>query len=940
TGDREWLDLGENTTTVAGSSTWDYVQWSNNLEDIPAGSNIALDRPYTWNISPNNASTSDSGDTTQLTDGSYATGSPIWQHPSTTVGWSVRQPIQITVDLGVDKPIEGVSFSTAGGSSGVEWPNSIFVFTSDNGIDWYDAGDLVALSEIENGSPPAGGYAAHIFTTTNGLATHGRYLAFLHWGMPYCFSDEIEVYSGPSSFLTLPRGTAVQDLRAATVDRAAIAIFREGIVSDFDTLRTRIQGSTLSPAEKTALELELDGLETDPGICDGIDGTSRAVIPSTDVHAQGLAIYADIRSEEGEPVLRIWGGNRWDPLFPTDARPGGAPAADVDIDMVKNEARGAVINITNGERTEKTLELVAQGVSGGAAPDWLRVREVAWTRLLDGPTSGSALPLAPIAGGVPNVSVPGGLTRQVWIEIDSSTLPAGTTNMGTIAIFEGTTLVGTVPLRVHVTQSAMPDNLSLELGGWDYSDYPTRDINDSNRAAAIAFLQDYDVSVPWAHDFAMPYGQHDAAGVMTNPPSTDVLDAWLANWPDAEEYGVVKTFTSTPTTAAEKQKVRDWISFWAAHVETQGVGREKLIFSFVDEPNTADEDQRIIAVANEIHAAEPTVRVWVNPLRPNIADADPALFDVADTICIQRWYCTGTPDSFIESLVQSGKRVGYYSCDMSARRADPYSYNRLQAWDCFRKDMVEGQFWSFGTSGGASSWTEPLGNWWCSTPQFLDDAGCTTAKHMEGIREGLYDYEYLAMLRDRADAADAAGLKPAAVAAAQALLLSGPADVFAATGANNGTWSVSKDRAEADIVRLQILPLLDELIIPSTDSDGDGIPDLWELQYYDGPTSADPAAISSNGVNTVLEAYIAGFDPTDPLTGFAITGFGADVGLGHYILQWDEATGRVYSIYWTSNLLDGFSAALQTNYAGGVFTDMVHGAFSEGFYRLKVEVTP
>ncbi|MEN8256079.1 MAG: hypothetical protein ABFR33_11490 [Verrucomicrobiota bacterium] len=122
------------------------------------------------------------------------------------------------------------------------------------------------------------------------------------------------------------------------------------------------------------------------------------------------------------------------------------------------------------------------------------------------------------------------------------------------------------------------------------------------------------------------------------------------------------------------------------------------------------------------------------------------------------------------------------------------------------------------------------------------------------------------------------------------------------------------------------------------DSDYDTLPDWWEMRYFAGLADADPASISSNGVNTVWEAYIAGFDPTDPLAWFGVSGFVVDTGLGH-TLQWEQAPGRAYTVYWTSNLLDGF-AVLQDDYVGGSYTDTVHSAESQGFYRLDVEIAP
>jgi hypothetical protein len=127
-------------------------------------------------------------------------------------------------------------------------------------------------------------------------------------------------------------------------------------------------------------------------------------------------------------------------------------------------------------------------------------------------------------------------------------------------------------------------------------------------------------------------------------------------------------------------------------------------------------------------------------------------------------------------------------------------------------------------------------------------------------------------------------------------------------------------------------------ISPSGDLDGDGIPNDWEDRYYGGPTNADPAAICANGVNTVMDAYVAGFDPTNPAALFVMTQLGGEgSALENIVMQWMSVSGRVYTIYWTSNLFSDFSP-VQSNYTGGVFTDVTHSADDEGFYRIEVQV--
>jgi PKD repeat protein len=118
---------------------------------------------------------------------------------------------------------------------------------------------------------------------------------------------------------------------------------------------------------------------------------------------------------------------------------------------------------------------------------------------------------------------------------------------------------------------------------------------------------------------------------------------------------------------------------------------------------------------------------------------------------------------------------------------------------------------------------------------------------------------------------------------------------------------------------------------PVSDADGDGIPDAWELQHF-GSTNANPSALAANGVNTIYETYIAGLNPTNAQSAFVIS--------GGPLLRWDAVSGRVYSVYWTTNLMNGFQP-LETNivWPQNSWTGQVSGAPGE-FYKIKVQLAP
>ncbi len=122
-----------------------------------------------------------------------------------------------------------------------------------------------------------------------------------------------------------------------------------------------------------------------------------------------------------------------------------------------------------------------------------------------------------------------------------------------------------------------------------------------------------------------------------------------------------------------------------------------------------------------------------------------------------------------------------------------------------------------------------------------------------------------------------------------------------------------------------------------TDTDGDGLPDDWESEHFGSSTAANPTHMAANGINTVRETYIAGINPTNPASTFVISDL--DPLTAEHVLQWQNVSGRVYSVYWSSNLLSGFQI-LQSNITGGAFTDAVHQTDPSGFYRIDVELAP
>ncbi len=126
-----------------------------------------------------------------------------------------------------------------------------------------------------------------------------------------------------------------------------------------------------------------------------------------------------------------------------------------------------------------------------------------------------------------------------------------------------------------------------------------------------------------------------------------------------------------------------------------------------------------------------------------------------------------------------------------------------------------------------------------------------------------------------------------------------------------------------------------------SDQDSDGLPDLWEFHYSNGEGTTTLSAGTdddSDGLDN-LQEYIAGLNPTN-YDGFYISAIESPVEDGQpFILQWNSVAGRVYNVYWTTNLEDGFTLIKgNIQWPANSYTDEVYNAGNCGFYMIDVDL--
>jgi len=798
------------------------ICWINPVHGQP-GENIARGKKYTLDPRPNYQYCTDAGDHVQLTDGIYSKGY-FWTQTS-TVGWSRAHPVTITIDLEVTQPICGVSFNTAAGVAGVHWPLSLLILVSDDDKTYTYVGDLVRLS-AEHSQPKTEGYSVHRFSTTK-LRTHGRYVKLAcGGGGTYIFVDEIEIYRGPNEFLYEPLlGRKNVDIRQFFQEQEVIQAIKRRLQNDLLDVREALE----SIDQKEDLEKRLAAIESEIGkLKEAPVEDFRTIFPLNHLHKRIFSVQGSIWRKKGLRRLTVWQKNRWDMLSPTE-QPSGK-GARIEVTMMKNEYRSEAFNLSNAGPGDVELDITIVGLPGGPNPNYIMVHEVPFTDTKSGVPIAAALPFVKKKRQYYRVEIAEGMTRQIWLTFHPQDIPDGK--------YSGKIIIKDIdietPVCLNIYPFTFPDEPTLHLGGWDYTDQDNRyEVTIENRPSLIAHLRKHFVDTPWATSRVMPYGKYDQQGNMIEEPSIENFRQWISLWPNVRNYyvfaavgsrfcnfeGPRKAGTQIDTPPFERA-VSQWITWWVDTLGKWDIRPEQLGLLLVDEPHSHEQDSIIIEYARVIRKAQPSVVILEDPTWKEPWKATPELFEVSTVLCPNLSMWIGQGKRFVDFYIKqrdAGRILWFYSCSGPGKLLDPYSYHRMQHWFCWKYGARGSGFWAFGDSNGASSWNEYLSKLGAYTPVFLDKDSVTPGKHMEAIREGVEDYEYLRMLRDAIEELQSREGCPQArkeirnnvVDSAKKLLDSAVERVISCmVEPDMMYWKKPKDRSIADQARIEVLEML------------------------------------------------------------------------------------------------------------------------------------
>ncbi|HHI68940.1 MAG TPA: hypothetical protein ENJ97_06410, partial [Planctomycetes bacterium] len=391
------------------------------LASAPAGPpvNLALGKPYRLRPRPNYSHCTDPGDAAQLTDGVLSKGY-FWTRKE-TVGWVRANPVLITLDLGRVETIGGLSFRTAFGTAGVLPPEAIFVFAGSDGKSWRCLGDLAVSSNAGGKTPLDHPYQVHTYKSMK-IRGRGRYVlvAVVPRGA-FVFCDEIEVYRGRKSAHAGAEGPLVKNVKAWIHRRKVTRAYENRLQADLKRILSAAEeadAETQQEIRSRAARLE----RRVPGDAAGLPKNFRSLVPSTALHARILALHAPVLRARGIEKLTAWHTNRYAPLDYLALPPKG-PAPRLEVFLMRGEYRAEVLNLTNPGDKPREARLSIRGLPGGPAPAWIQASQVLFIDTASRNPVADPLPLAHRGPRGWTVTVPAGLTRQVWFTFHPERVP-------------------------------------------------------------------------------------------------------------------------------------------------------------------------------------------------------------------------------------------------------------------------------------------------------------------------------------------------------------------------------------------------------------------------------------------------------------------------------------------------------------------------------------
>ena len=339
--------------------------------------NIALHKKYTMLKDPDYALCKDPDDAVQLTDGGKTVGY-FWTQKS-TVGWHRNKPATIIVDLERTEPICGASWSCGAGTAGVLWPTSIWVFASEDKINWQLLGDLTYYGTRGKKAPDNSKYSTFTYAT-RAFKAKGRYVAFMVMssGGGAVFCDEVEIYRGSDDFLKIQQKAEIVAKNGDFSDflgkARAASMIKKRFLQDMDSitedLKTTVGSNFASFAEKDKFLALAEKCSQEINALAVLEevATKSSELPFDNylLSKRILSLNSFAQHARGFKYPFVWKTNRWENVTLIGNAPDDKQDVALSITMMRGEVRAESVNILNPTDTPLTFKVEVKGLPAGS----------------------------------------------------------------------------------------------------------------------------------------------------------------------------------------------------------------------------------------------------------------------------------------------------------------------------------------------------------------------------------------------------------------------------------------------------------------------------------------------------------------------------------------------------------------------------------------------
>ena len=425
------------------------------------------------------------------------------------------------------------------------------------------------------------------------------------------------------------------------------------------------------------------------------------------------------------------------------------------VEMLRAETEQACVRLSNLTEAQQPVTLELTGLESSGSGEVLDSGKLTWRSLCyvetkDGQLIGDALPRIGEGNGPVSITLPPGMTQDVWLMIDSTDVEAGHYE-GRITVTTADRNTQELLLSIIVYPLDFPEQVPIHTFAYAYTSWPLlKGRIEQSREDLVA----HRINTYVIHGGFTPWPSFDEDGNWLGLEWTR-MDEQIALhknakcilvWPGLELGKRVDRVTPEDGPAYPTEEWAKCVARWAKELATgmaeRGFGYDQWALYLVDEPS-ARRAQIVRAAGDAVHVGDPLIRIFENPYGAATPRDMELMAPVVDIWCPS---LSIAKDERLEFCRDTAHEVWMYQ--VLGKASHPLKSFRLAFWEAFEKDLRGFGFWDY-ADGGGSMWDA----WDSERHDYAvvydgDEAELIPSKRWEAYREGAEDFTLLAMFAE------------------------------------------------------------------------------------------------------------------------------------------------------------------------------------------------